>query len=76
MPLLDRPKTDGETRRNVQCGNSQYGSAGNTSEPGPCEAFVDDYIFTNGYEHTESPSFAPRREKGARPGMTTYCEVP
>ena len=25
--------------------------AGNTSEPGPCEAFVDDYIFTNGYEH-------------------------
>jgi hypothetical protein len=25
--------------------------AGNTSEPGPCEAFVNDYIFTNGYEH-------------------------
>ena len=26
-------------------------AAGNTSEPGPCEAFVDDYIFTNGFEH-------------------------
>jgi hypothetical protein len=25
--------------------------AGNTSEPGPCEPFVDDYIFTNGIEH-------------------------
>lgn len=25
--------------------------AGNTSEPGPCEPFVDDYIFTNGYDH-------------------------
>ncbi len=25
--------------------------AGNTSEPGPCQTFVDDYIFTNGYEH-------------------------
>jgi hypothetical protein len=26
-------------------------ASGNTSEPGPCEPFVDDYIFTNGYEH-------------------------
>lgn len=25
--------------------------AGNTSEPGPCETFVDDYIFSNGVEH-------------------------
>ena len=25
--------------------------AGNTSEPGPCIEFVDDYIFANGYEH-------------------------
>jgi hypothetical protein len=24
---------------------------GNTSEPGPCEPFVDDYLFTNGFEH-------------------------
>lgn len=26
-------------------------AAGNTSEPGPCQTFVDDYIFSSGYEH-------------------------
>lgn len=24
-------------------------AAGNTSEPGPCHAFIDDYIFTDGF---------------------------